>query len=190
MNSPALRKLALKLAHPNIGVLPVVFFAFKAWQYRYPGQWPNMLWWCTVSNLVLGLAILFQNVRFIWIASLMLLVGIPAWFLDIAATGDFSFYSALTHIVSPALGLNMAFLLPRPRWIFLQGVGYYASLMTAARFATPRELNVNLAHDVYIAARPFISNFFLYTAMNTVILIGVLYLLEKTFVRWIHGNER
>jgi hypothetical protein len=39
------------------GLLPILFFALKVWQYAPAGQAAQLLWFCNISNLVLGLAI-------------------------------------------------------------------------------------------------------------------------------------
>lgn len=166
-----------------VGLLPLAFFALKAYEYRSPDVLPNLLWWCNISNLVLGVAMILRNARAIWICSLLLIAGTPIWLLDVAATGDFSLYSILTHCVSPVLGLRAVRGLAPVKAVWIQGMVYYALLMAAAFFFSPPALNINLAHDVYAAAKPYISNYTLYTAMNSSLLAGSLLVLEKIFKR-------
>lgn len=168
-----------------MGLLPLAFFALKAYQYRSPEALPNLLWWCNVSNLILGAAMIARNARAIWICSLMLIAGTPIWLLDVAATNDFSIYSVLTHFVSPVLGLRAVRALGPVKAVWLQAMIYYVLLMVAAFYFSPPGLNINLSHDVYAAAKPYITNYYLYTAMNSSLLAISLLVLEKLFKRFL-----
>jgi hypothetical protein len=160
-------------------VFPLFFFLLKVYQYRMPADQAQILWWCTISNLGLGLSMLLGFERGVWIFSFMLILGTPIWLLDVWATGDFTIYSVFTHVISPALGIYSVRKLSVPRGIWWQGMIYYFSLILIARALTPPALNVNLAHDVYAAAKPFIQNYWLYTAMNSILLAMSLYVLGR-----------
>lgn len=167
------------MTHRWLAVFPLIFFLLKVYQYRAPADQGQILWWCTISNLVLGLSLLTGSIRGAWIFSFMLILGTPIWLLDVWATGDFTIYSVFTHIVSPAIGIYCVRKLPVPGGIWWRGMLYYFFLMLISYVLTSPALNVNLAHDVYAAAKPFIQNYWLYTAMNSVLLASSLFVLER-----------
>lgn len=167
-----------------LAVFPLFFFLLKVYQYRAPTDQGQILWWCNISNLLLGLALLAGNARAAWLASFMLILGTPIWLLDVWATGDFTIYSVFTHIISPAMGIYCVRRLPVTRGIWWQAMLYYVFLMLLSRLFTAPALNVNLAHDVYAAAKPYIQNYWLYTAMNSLLLAVSLFITERLASRW------
>ncbi|MBL8020693.1 MAG: hypothetical protein JNM27_13565 [Leptospirales bacterium] len=167
-----------------LAVFPLFFFLLKVYQYRASTDQGQILWWCNISNLLLGLAILAGNARGVWLASFMLILGTPIWLLDVWATGDFTIYSVFTHIISPGMGIYCVRRLAVTRGIWWQSMLYYFSLMLLSRMLTAPALNVNLAHDIYASAKPFIQNYWLYTAMNSSLLAVSLFITEKLASRW------
>ena len=148
------------------GLLPIIFFALKVWQYAPAGQAAQLLWFCNISNLVLGLAIFALSGDAIFVTTALLLIGLPIWLFDVAVQGGFHAFSILTHVVSPALGLYLCRRLGVGRHTPIFTIGYYIILQIAARLFTLPADNINVAFDVYAPVKSLFSNFWVYSFVN------------------------
>jgi len=165
------------------GLLPILFFALKVWQYAPGGQAAQLLWFCNISNLLLGLAVFAMNGNAIFVTTALLLIGLPIWLFDVAVQGGFHAFSILTHVVSPALGLYLCRRLgfsQRAPWYTL---GYYIALQVVARLFTPAADNINVAFDIYAPVKSFFPNFWAYSLVNMVGLFVFAVALRRTWFR-------
>lgn len=148
------------------GLLPILFFTLKVWQYAPAGQAAQLVWFCNISNLVLGLAIFALRSDAIFITTALLLIGLPIWLFDVAVQGGFHAFSILTHVVSPALGLYLCRNLGVGRHVPILTIGYYIALQLAARLLTSPADNINVAFDVYSPVKGLFPNFWVYSLAN------------------------
>lgn len=148
------------------GLVPLGFFALKAWQYRAAADIPQLLWFCNASNLVLAAAIFFRARNLVFICSVLLAIGLPIWVFDFLAHGDFHVFSVFTHVISPALGFIVARNLGWTLHVLWQAPLYYLLLQLLARVLTPAGLNINVAFAVYAPVKAMFPNFWLYSAAN------------------------
>ena len=89
-----------------LGALPLIFFAARVVEYVWIARTPEqILWCCHISNLLLGLGLLFHHRRSVRIAALWILVGLPPWALDMVLTGLITPVSLLSHLGGAVIAL-------------------------------------------------------------------------------------
>ncbi len=113
----------------------------------------NLLWSCNVAVLYVAAGLAWHRPRVLAVGVLMLLVGEPFWIIGILL-GDFLPTSPLTHVFVPAVGLLGLRKTGAPRGLVLPMLVTIGALTLAARFVSPAEENVNLAHSIPRGAVP------------------------------------
>ncbi|MBE7439882.1 MAG: hypothetical protein HS115_15625 [Spirochaetales bacterium] len=149
--------------------LPASFFALKVVEY-YPDNWPEILWFCTLSNLVLSVGLWIRQPQLVFWATGLLMAGIPIWVFDAFYQQSLSVISLFTHLVSPVLGMHWLRTQQLHGWSFAGGPLYYIFLQILARFTTPPEANINVAFRVYEPVSALFANFWLYSLTNLAML--------------------
>ena len=168
------------------GLVPLLFFALKAWQYRAPADLPQLFWFCNASNLVLAAAIFFRARNLIFICAVLLAIGLPIWVFDFIAHGDFHIFSVFTHVVSPLLGFFIASRLGWTSQVLWQAPVYFVLLQLLARALTPAELNINVAFAVYAPVKALFPAFWLYSLLN----LAGLFIFTALAHRLLHRHAR
>jgi len=148
------------------GCLPLVFFLLKLWQYLPPGNTWQLLWFCNLSNLILGLAIFLKVRDLVFTCATILTIGLPVWIFDFIVNGDFHPFSILTHVLSPAIGFAVSREWGRSARVLWQVPVFYLLLQLVARVFTPPGENINVAFAVYAPVRSVLPNFYIYSAVN------------------------
>jgi hypothetical protein len=143
---------------------------------------------CHVSHLLLGLSLLYEVPLLVWVASLWLVIGFILWVWEIVATMTIrsSVVTSLTHL----FGITLAFFAilevgeyADPVWPF--AALFYIIMQLLSRTFTPKQLNVNAAHEIHHAMTPLFKVFLHYWVFNLVLQVAALYLFEfllKTFL--------
>jgi len=153
-----------------VSLLPAVFFGFKVYEY-FPGQWPEIFWFCTVSNLVLSVGLLLRSPFLVFVSTGLVCLGIPIWIFDAVWFQTLSVASIFTHLVAPIIGLNWLRKHNLPALSPYGGPLYYLLLQVMARLITPSEANINVAFRVYEPVAALFSNFYLYSLLNLLLLL-------------------
>ncbi len=161
------------------GLVPVVFFLLKVWQYAPAGQASQLLWFCNISNLLLGLAIFVMNGTAIFVTTALLIIGLPIWLFDVAVQGGFHVFSIFTHVVSPALGFYLCRKLGFSRHAPWLTIVYYVVLQLVARFVSSPVDNINVAFDIYAPVKSLFTNFYVYSLLNMLGLFAFALLMKK-----------
>ncbi len=136
-----------------LGLLALGGFAIHGGGHLFRGTAHDVLWACTMANLLIGIGLIFpqrtQRVRLVAVGVLWLLVGNFTWAVDLILGGDFFYSSLLTHVgglVLGGLGLHRLGY-PSRAWIF--ATAGMVLLQLLCRVVTPPAANVNVAHQVY-----------------------------------------
>ena len=130
--------------HRLWGLIPLLLFALKAWQYRAPQDQAQLLWFCNAATFCLAIAIFLRWGNAVFVCSGLLLVGLPIWLFDVFATGDFHIFSVFTHVVGPLLGALVVRQLGASRHAIWQALLFYVLLQLAARLLTAPAFNINV----------------------------------------------
>lgn len=164
------------------GLVPLAFFAVRMVDYLNWGT-PAHIWWsCHIANLTLGIGLLLNNALLIRLAVLWLILGLPPWALDMAVTRIVWPVSWLTHLGGALFGLLVLWKVRMARGVWPAALLWFLVLQGLSRLFTPPEPNVNMAHAIYEAAKPWFSQFWLYWLATAVVAAGLLWMLEMLLV--------
>jgi hypothetical protein len=175
-------------ARKHLGWIPLAFLAWALYDFVQTDTLPDFLWMCNVANAILGVGLLLESPRLIWVATLALILGSPLWFWDAILGAHVHPHSFFTHVVSAVMGVWLLRREPKvPRaWLATLAVG--VGLQVISHFATPREMNVNVSHAPFHAVAGIFPSFAVYSLLNTIFMGVCLYAIERVLCR--HVSRR
>jgi hypothetical protein len=88
-----------------IGVLPVIIFIARLIQYTQIGTPDWILASCHISNLMVGVGMIFGAPLLIRVATIWLIIGLPMWILDAVVTQELWWSSIYSHVGGFLIGL-------------------------------------------------------------------------------------
>jgi hypothetical protein len=150
-------------------------------------QVAQAFWVCHLAFLVLSLGMWFGWVRWVSVGALCLLVGTPAWLVNVAAGLPIGVTSAGTHLAGFAfalVGLRQMGIAPHS-WI--AATLFVALTQFASRLSTPAELNINAAFEVYAPLQSYFSSYLSYE-MALGLLAATLFFVLELVVRACAGD--
>lgn len=166
-----------------LGLLPLAFFAWTAVDYATSERLPELLWWCNVASLLVGVGLLARAPRLVWVGLLWTLPGLPLWLWDCALHRTVELHSVFTHFGTAAIALAASRRLPRAhgawRWALFLGL----ALQLACRYATPARLNVNASHTPWAGVAGLFASYAPYWFANVVLFAVMLFALEWAVAR-------
>ncbi|MCB1191902.1 MAG: hypothetical protein H7A23_04790 [Leptospiraceae bacterium] len=171
------------LKYRILGIFPLLFFSIKAIDCYNRNALFDLLWFCNITNLFLGLAISFGVLRFVWFFTLANLVGIAPWLFGLTIGIEFLYTSLLVHLVSPIIGIYILKKSDVKYQLWSYGFFYLFLLQIVSRFSTPYRENVNIAFYVYPELIPYFFNYPVYWAANTIGLGISFYIIEKIITK-------
>ena len=178
------RPHAGRRAEVALGLLSVASYAVHAWHFVVRRQEANLLWFCHVAALAVGLALLARLPTLNAIGVLWLCVGIPCWLLYLATGGELMAGSVLTHGVGFGAGLFGVRRLGLPEGAWWKAMLALALVFALTRVVTPPAANVNLAFAVWPGWEPWFPSYFAYiailTAVSTVVFLIVAWTLRRS----------
>lgn len=165
------------------GLLPLTFFIIKFFECYRSNALFDLFWFCNISNLFLGISILFQMDFFIWLFTVCIYSGIAPWIFGLFIGVSFEYSSLLTHLVSPLMGTYLVIKKGFKFKIWYYGILYLIILQIISRFFTPFKENVNIAFFVYPELLPVFLNYPIYWFSNMIGLGVSLFLYEKLLIK-------
>jgi len=177
-----------------LGLLPLVFVALQLHHHWSRGRPADILWACNVCDATLALGLLANAPVLVRPAALWLLLGIPLWVLDMALTGDCNVPTFLSHIGGLTVGLAAVWKLRAAARAWRDALAGYLFLQLVCRFATPPELNVNVAHRQYDNVPTPFAAYWQYWLVTTLAVAACLWLanvgLQRVFPPLAAHEER
>ena len=173
-----------RVSELTLGALATLSYGVHAWHYLARREEANLLWFCHLAALAVGLALLVRAPTLNAVGFLWLCVGTPLWVFDLSAGREVSAGSILTHAVglgAGAFGLRRLGL-PAGAWwkALIALVGVYA----LTRAVTPPAENVNLAFAVWSGWERWFPSYVAYiallTAVAAVVFLGVSWALRTS----------
>jgi hypothetical protein len=133
-----------------LGVLPVAFFFLQAFHYHQIGHLDEILWFCHVANMGLGLGLLFAQEQLVRTALLWTLAGVLPWAGDFLATGILpSWTSILMHLGGGSVSLLALRNLRARGGFWIRSLMGFVAMQALCRWGTNPAFNVNLSHSVW-----------------------------------------
>ena len=107
-----------------------------------------------------------------------LIPGIPLWLFDMSLTGDAPVSTFLSHLGGTTIGI---WALSRMRahknmWIHAWLYGFFVQML--CRLMTPRELNVNVAFQIYHGFDRIFKVYWHYWIFNAILAVTALWILS------------
>lgn len=156
-----------------LGVLCVLSYAVHGWHYVSVRQEANLLWFCHLAALAVGLALFVRSPTLNAVGFLWLCVGVPCWILYLASGGELVVGSLLTHGVGTAAGLYGLRHLGLPQGAWWKAVAALAAVFAVTRASTPPAENVNLAFAVWPGWEGWFPSYVAYIAFLTTLAAAV-----------------
>jgi hypothetical protein len=164
-----------------LGVLAVSFFVIHATFHATHGRPWDILWNCTLSNLLVGIGLFFGSARAVAVGASWLCMGNITWLADVFTGGEFFATSVLTHFGGLTVSILGARILGWPRLTFLWATGGLLLLQLLCRLFTPAAANVNLAFSVYAGWERIYSSYRVFWVSMFVQAVLVYFLVDRMF---------
>lgn len=165
-----------------LGLLALAFFAVHCAYHVRGGRAEDVLWVCHVAAAVIGIGLLAGWATGVAVGVTWLAVGVPLWLLDLAAGGEFTPTSVLTHVGGLVIGLIGLWQLGMPAQVWWKALLALAALQQLCRWVTPEKANVNVAFTVYPWLEAYFSSYWRYWAVMLLV-FGVLYFAAEQALR-------
>jgi hypothetical protein len=177
--SPGSRRAEIAL-----GLCGMLAYGVHATHYVSRRQEENLLWFCHLAALCIGMALLVRSPTLNAIGLLWLTVGTPCWFLYLASGGPLLPGAVLTHgaLLLSLFGVRR---LGWPRDAWWKALLALAGVFALTRLVTPPAANVNLAFAIWPGWEPFFPSHAVYLVCLTVLSAAVF--LAVSFA--LHGSS-
>lgn len=166
-----------------LGLCGVIAYGVHAAHYVPRRQEENMLWFCHLAALFIGIALLVRSPTLNAIGLLWLTVGTPCWLLYLAGGGPLLPGAVLTHSAL-LLGLFGVSRLGLPRDAWWKALFALAGVFVVTRLVTPPAANVNLAFAVWPGWERLFPSHAVYlvflTATSAAVFLGVSHVLRRS----------
>jgi hypothetical protein len=156
-----------------LGLLCFVSYAVHGWHYVARRQEANLLWFCHLAALAIGLGLLVRSPTLNAVGFLWLCVGTPCWLLYLASGGELVAGSVLTHGVGLAAGAVGLRRLGLPAGAWWKALVALAIVHALSRVVTPPAENVNLAFAVWSGWESWFPSHVVYLARLTTVSAAV-----------------
>jgi hypothetical protein len=159
-----------------LGLLPLLFFLAQGVHYYRDQQLGHMLWMCNIGNLVLALGLFVEKPLLVRVAAIWTIPGLIIWFLYVVLPWGAFLTSTLAHVggLAVAAVALRAYGMDRRSWIY--AFGWMLLVQLVSRFATPPDLNVNLAHAVQPGWERTFPSYWMFWLTLTIVTAAVLWL--------------
>lgn len=157
----------------TLALLCVLAYVVHGWHYLERRQMENMLWFCHLAALAIGLALLVRSPTLNAVGFLWLCMGTPCWFVYLATGGELLVGSILTHGVGLAAGAYGLRHMGLPAGAWWKALLALAAVHALTRVVTPPAENVNLAFAVLSGWKSRFPSHVVFLAVLTAIAAAV-----------------
>jgi hypothetical protein len=174
---PAQNTLRFRL----LGLLPLLFFLARVFEYVYKAKTPEqILWSCHISNLMLALGIFLNLPWLIRIAAFWQILGLPPWIIDMVASKLVTPVSVFSHLGGCIVAILALWVVRAKRGSWLPSLAYFVILQQITRFLTVPGpyTNVNVAHFAYGGMKDLFGSYWTYWLANTAVAAVVLWAMD------------
>lgn len=176
-------------ATAHLGVVALLCFLIHGGSHVLRGTAHDVLWACTLANLLIGVGLLFRwprdlSAQLCSIGVLWLCVGNFTWLLDLILGGEFFVTSLLTHWLGLGVGIWGLLRLGWPDRAWLHATLALIALQLVCRLLTPPAANVNVAHAVYAGYQRIYPSYAWFWLASFVQTAGAYFVLDR-ILRWL-----
>jgi hypothetical protein len=145
-----------------IGVLPIIIFIARLIQYIQVGVPDWIVASCHISNLMLGIGMIFGVPLLIRVAAIWLIIGLPMWIIDAVVSRVLWCSSIYSHGGGFLIGLYAISKARATGKSWLPALFWFVFLQLVTRYTTAPELNVNIAHFPYESVNGWFTSYWMF----------------------------
>jgi hypothetical protein len=164
-----------------LGLLPLLFFAARVFEYAYRAKTPEqILWSCHISNLLLAIGMFIASPLLIRIAVFWLILGIPPWIIDMVVSKLVTPVSIFSHLGGFLVAMVAIYFVRAKRGSWLPSLIYFVVLQQVTRLLTVPGpyTNVNVAHFAYGGMKDWFAHYWTYWLANTAAVAVTLWMMD------------
>lgn len=173
-----------KLQFRFLGLLPLSFFVAQTVHYWRFGGLGNLAWMCNVGNLLLALGMFLDHRELMRAAAIWTIPGLGIWFWYVWLSGSTALSSTLAHVGGIIVAVFVVRRVRMDHLAWIYAFVWYLFMQVFSRVATPRELNVNVAHFVQPGWERAFGSFWKFWLVMTLVVAVILWAIGFVF-SWI-----
>jgi len=169
-----------------LGILPLLFFLARFFEYVYKAKTPEqILWSCHISNLMLAMGLFLNAPWLIRIAAFWQILGLPPWFIDMVSTKLVTPVSVFSHLGGCVVALMALRAVGAKRGSWFPSLLYFIVLQQITRLLTEPGpyTNVNVAHFAYGGMKDWFAHYWTYWLANTAAVTITLWYMDWALAR-------
>ena len=164
-----------------LGLVPLSFFVAQTIHYWRYGGLGHLAWMCNVGNLLLAIGMFINHRELMRAAAIWTIPGLGIWFWYVWLSGSTAFSSTLAHVGGIIVGVLVLWRVRMDRRAWAYAFAWYLVMQLFSRFATARELNVNVAHFIQPGWERAFGSFWKFWLVMTVVVAVALWLIGMFF---------
>ena len=161
-----------------VGVLPIIIFIARLIQYIQVGAPDWIVASCNISNLMLGIGMIFGAPLLVRVATIWLIIGLPMWIIDAAVTRDLWWSSIYSHVGGFLIGLYAISKTRATGRSWLPALIWFVFLQMITRYTTAPELNVNIAHFPYELIKGWFTSYWMFWPACLLVVTAMVWVVE------------
>ena len=161
-----------------VGVLPIIIFIARLIQYIQVGAPDWIIASCNVSNLMLGIGMIFRAPLLIRVATIWLIIGVPMWIIDAVVSRELWWSSIYSHVGGFLIALYAISKARATGKSWLPAVIWFAFLQLITRYTTAPELNVNIAHFPYQLVKGWFTSYWAFWPVCLIFIAAMVWVVE------------
>ena len=167
-----------------VGVLPIIIFIARLIQYIQVGAPDWIVASCNISNLMLGIGMIFGAPLLVRVATVWLIIGLPMWILDAVVTRDLWWSSIYSHVGGFLIGLYAISKTRATGRSWLLALSWFVFLQMITRYTTAPELNVNIAHFPYELIKGRFTSYWMFWPACLLVVTAMVWVVEFMLQRF------
>jgi hypothetical protein len=145
-----------------IGLLPIIIFIARWIQYLKLGVADWIVASCHISNLMLGIGMIFGVPLLIRIAAIWLIIGLPMWIIDAVVSQELWWSSIYSHLGGFLISLYAVRKVRATGKSWLPALIWFVFLQAITHYTTAPELNINIAHSPYELVKGWFTSYWMF----------------------------
>jgi len=161
-----------------IGVLPIIIFIARLIQYIQVGAPDWIVASCHISNLMLGIGMIFRAPSLMRVATIWLIIGVPMWIIDAVVTQEMWWSSIYSHVGGFLIGLYAISKARATGRCWLPAMVWFVFLHVVTRYTTAPELNINIAHYPYELVKEWFASYWAFWPVCLLVTTAMVWVVE------------
>jgi len=167
-----------------IGVLPIIIFVARLIQYVQLDKPGWILASCHISNLMLGVGMIFDAPLLIRVAAIWLVIGLPMWIIDAIVSHELWWSSVYSHAGGFIIAIYAISKARTTGNSWLPATVWFVFLQMVARYTTAEKLNINISQFPYELVKGRFSSYWTFWPVLLIIIIAMVLAVELMLLKF------